>query len=69
MKKILILILTMLTVAIVGCKQDNRIESAFKVFAKSEKIPNFNGISSIECTDTLPFDDVANVPRIEAQID
>lgn len=69
MKKILILILTMLTVAIVGCKHDNRIESAFKEFAKSEKIPNFNGISTIECTDTLPFDDVANVPRIEAQID
>lgn len=69
MKKILTLILSMLTVAIVGCKQDNRMESAFKEFAKAEKIPNFNGISSIECTDTLPFDDVANVPRIEAQID
>jgi len=67
MKKLIVMM--MLAVLMVGCGKGDKIETAFSEYAEAESIPNYKGISSIECTDSLPFEDVANVSKIRFQVD
>lgn len=69
MKKLISMMLMLLAVIMVGCSNGDKIEKAFCEYAKNENIPNYNGISKIECTDSLPFDELAAIPKIESQID
>ena len=67
MKKLIAMM--MLAVVMVGCQKRDKIESTFMEYAETEKIPNFNGISSIECVDTMSFTDKDPISIIENQID
>lgn len=67
MKKLIVMM--MLAVMMVGCDNGNKVESAFKKFAETENIPNFDGISSIECTDTLDFVKTAPISSLQHQAD
>lgn len=69
MKKLIAIVMMMLAVIMVGCNKGDKIEKAFSEYAKAENIPNYNGISKIECTDSLPFDELVAIPKIEFQID
>lgn len=71
MKKLITVVMLMLAIVIVvvGCNNGDKIEKAFDEYAKNENIPNYNGISRIECTDSLPFDGLVAIPKIESQID
>ena len=69
MKKLISMMLMLLSVIMVGCSNGDKIEKAFGEYAKNENIPNYNGINKIECTDSLPFDELAAIPKIESQID
>ena len=52
-----------------GCDKGDKEERAFSEYAKNQNIPNYNGISSIECTDSILFAEYAAIPTIEHQID
>lgn len=67
MKKLIVM--TMLAALMVGCSRRDKIETAFYEYAETENIPNYKGIKSIECTDTIPYEELANIPETEAQID
>ena len=69
MKKLIAIVMMTLAVVMVGCSKGDKIEKAFSEYAKTENIPNYNGISKIECTDSLPFDELTAIPKIESQID
>lgn len=59
----------MLAVVMVGCQKGDEIESAFTEYAETQKIPNFNGVVSIECVDTMSFTDKDPIKIVENQID
>lgn len=67
MKKLISMM--MLAVVMVGCGKGDKIESAFSEYVKTEKIPNYNGIVSVECTDTMDFTKVNPISYITNQID
>ena len=67
MKKLIAMM--MLAVMMVGCQKGDKIESAFTEYAETENIPNFNGVVSIECTDTLDFVKTAPISVLEHQAD
>lgn len=67
MKKLIVMM--MLTAAIASCNKGDKIQSAFSEYVKTEKIPNYNGIVSIECADTMDFVKVPPVTYIKNQID
>lgn len=69
MKKLIAIVMMTLAVVMVGCSKGDKIEKAFSEYAKTENIPNYNGISKIEYTDSLPFDELTAIPKIESQID
>ncbi len=69
MKKLISMVLMLLAVIMVGCNKGDKIEKAFSEYAKTENIPDYNGISKIECTDSLSFDELVAIPKIESQID
>ena len=58
----------MLAVVMVGCQKGDEIESAYGVCG-NPKIPNFNGVVSIECVDTMSFTDKDPIKIVENQID
>ena len=68
MKK-LIAIMLMLLPMLVGCSKGDKIEQAFSEYAKEQNIPDYKGISHIECTDSVPFAELVAIPKIELQID
>lgn len=70
MKKLTFILLLFASIlSLTACGSDSKVESAFKDYAKTENIPNFKGIKSIECTDTIPYEEIANIEETEHQID
>lgn len=67
MKKIIAIVMMMLAVVMVGCNKGDKIEKAFSEYAKTENIPDYNGVESIELVDSVVSNDA--VSKIEFQAD